>query len=93
MLLKSPPALGSLLAAALLMGLAGCSQAQSPKAPAAAKPAAAAKTGDYPAVLKGIRRLPRERREAEIDALAQWQPPVGRRLLNATPARITSAAP
>ncbi|WP_314402214.1 thiol:disulfide interchange protein DsbG [Stenotrophomonas rhizophila] len=56
MLLKSPPALGSLLAAALLMGLAGCSQAQSPKAPDAAKPAAAAKTGDYPAVLKGIQK-------------------------------------
>ena len=56
MLLKSPPALGSLLAAALLMGLAGCSQAQSPKAPDAAKPAAAAKAGDYPAVLKGIQK-------------------------------------
>jgi hypothetical protein len=30
------------------------------------------------AVLKGIRRLPRERRDAELDALAHWQPPVGR---------------
>lgn len=32
-------------------------------------------------VIKGIRRLPRERREAELDALAHWQPPVGRPLL------------
>lgn len=59
MLLKSPPALGSLLAAALLMGLAGCSQAQSPSAPdaaKAAKPVAAAKAGEYPAVLKGIQK-------------------------------------
>ncbi|WP_127998153.1 biosynthetic peptidoglycan transglycosylase [Piscinibacter defluvii] len=45
------------------------------------------------AVLKGIRRLPRERREAELDALAQWQPPVGRSLLATTPAKLTSAAP
>jgi len=30
------------------------------------------------AVLKGIRRLPRERREAELDALVSWQPPIGR---------------
>ena len=29
-------------------------------------------------VLKGIRRLPRERREAELDALVSWRPPVGR---------------
>ncbi|MFT3663603.1 biosynthetic peptidoglycan transglycosylase [Piscinibacter sp.] len=29
-------------------------------------------------VLKGIRRLPRERREAELDALVAWRPPVGR---------------
>ncbi len=56
MLLKSLPAPGSLLAAALLMGLAGCSQAQSPKAPDAAKPAAAAKAGEYPDVLKGIQK-------------------------------------
>lgn len=52
MSLKSSPPLGSLLAAALLMGLAGCSQAQSPKAPAAT----AAKQGDRPAVLKGIEK-------------------------------------
>lgn len=45
------------------------------------------------AVLKGIRRLPRERREAELDALVHWQPPVGRPLLGALPARVTSAAP
>jgi len=56
MLLKSLPAPGSLLAAALLLGLAGCSQAQSPKAPGAAKPAAAAKAGEYPDVLKGIQK-------------------------------------
>jgi thiol:disulfide interchange protein DsbG len=56
MLLKSLPAPGSLLAAALLMGLAGCSQAQSPKAPGAAKPAAAAKAGEYPDVLKGVQK-------------------------------------
>jgi membrane peptidoglycan carboxypeptidase len=31
------------------------------------------------AVLKGIKRLPRERREAELDAFVSWQPPVGRR--------------
>jgi hypothetical protein len=30
------------------------------------------------AVLKGIHRLPRERREAELDALVSWRPPVGR---------------
>lgn len=30
-------------------------------------------------VLKGIKRLPRERREAELDALVSWRPPVGRR--------------
>lgn len=29
-------------------------------------------------VLHGIRRLPRERREAELAALANWQPPIGR---------------
>jgi hypothetical protein len=32
-------------------------------------------------VLRGMKRLPRERREAELDALAQWQPPIGRGLL------------
>jgi len=31
-------------------------------------------------VLKGIKRLPRERREAELDALVSWRPPIGRRL-------------
>ncbi|MCF7750000.1 thiol:disulfide interchange protein DsbG [Bacillus subtilis subsp. subtilis] len=57
MLLKTPPALGSMLAAALLMGLAGCSQAQSPNATAAtAAKAPAAATGNYPAVLKGIQK-------------------------------------
>lgn len=30
------------------------------------------------AVLKSIKRLPRERREAELDALVSWRPPVGR---------------
>jgi hypothetical protein len=45
------------------------------------------------AVLKGIRRLPRERRDAELDALAHWQPPVGRTLLTASPRPLTSAAP
>ena len=29
-------------------------------------------------VIKGMRRLPRERREAELDALVSWRPPVGR---------------
>jgi len=29
-------------------------------------------------VLKGIKRLPRERREAELDALVSWRPPIGR---------------
>ena len=29
-------------------------------------------------VLKGIKRLPKERREAELDAFVSWQPPVGR---------------
>lgn len=29
-------------------------------------------------VLQGIRRLPRERREAELDALVSWRPPIGR---------------
>jgi membrane peptidoglycan carboxypeptidase len=31
------------------------------------------------ALLHGMRRLPAERREAEIEAFAQWQPPVSRR--------------
>lgn len=30
------------------------------------------------AVLRGMRRLPRERREHEIEALERWQPPIGR---------------
>lgn len=30
------------------------------------------------AIVKGIRRLPRERREAEMQALASWRPPIGR---------------
>ncbi len=29
-------------------------------------------------VIKGIKRLPRERREAELDALVSWRPPIGR---------------
>ncbi len=37
------------------------------------------------AVLRGMRRLPRERREAELAALAHWQPPVGRALLARQP--------
>ncbi|MBX3606602.1 MAG: transglycosylase domain-containing protein [Piscinibacter sp.] len=48
------------------------------------------------AVLKGIKRLPRERREAELEALASWQPPVARPLLVAPPPRgatVTAAAP
>ena len=52
MLLKSSSTLAPVLATALLLGLAGCSQAQSPKAPAAA----AAKGGERPAVLKGIEK-------------------------------------
>lgn len=55
MLLTSSRPLGSLLATALLMALAGCSQAQSPQAPAATT-AKAAKAGDRPAVLKGIEK-------------------------------------
>lgn len=42
-------------------------------------------------VLQGMRRLPRERRESEVEALADWQPPIARPLL-ATPL-LTSAAP
>jgi hypothetical protein len=30
------------------------------------------------AIVKGIRRLPRERREAEMAALENWRPPIGR---------------
>ncbi len=52
MLLNHPRPLGALLATAVLLGLAGCSQAQSP-APPAPK---AAKAGDVPAVLKGIEK-------------------------------------
>jgi hypothetical protein len=40
------------------------------------------------AVIKGMRRLPRERRESEIDALSGWQPPIGRRLPAPHEARI-----
>lgn len=32
------------------------------------------------AVLRGIKRLPRERREAELDALVSWRPPIGRQV-------------
>lgn len=51
MLSTSFPALGTVLSAALLLGLSGCSQAQAPKAPAAAT---AGKPGERPAVLKSI---------------------------------------
>ena len=56
-------------------------------------------------VLKGMRRLPRERRESEIEALASWQPPIGRvpltpparrapaQVAQQEPPLITSAAP
>ncbi len=43
-------------------------------------------------VLRGMRKLPRERREAELEALATWQPPVGRGLL-ARPAGPQSGSP
>ncbi|MGV6490516.1 thiol:disulfide interchange protein DsbG [Stenotrophomonas rhizophila] len=52
MLFISPRPLGSLLATGLLLSLAACSQAQSPKAPATA----ATRTGEQPAVLKGIQK-------------------------------------
>jgi thiol:disulfide interchange protein DsbG len=57
MLLKTSPVLGSVLTAALLLAIAGCSQAQqSPSAPkAAAKPAASA-AANRPAVLQGIEK-------------------------------------
>ena len=42
-------------------------------------------------VLQGMRRLPRERRESEVEALADWQPPIARPLLAAP--LLTSAAP
>ena len=55
------------------------------------------------AVLKGMRRLPRERRESETEALASWQPPIGRvasqptrpapaQLAQQRPPMVTSAA-
>ncbi|WP_448142958.1 thiol:disulfide interchange protein DsbG [Stenotrophomonas bentonitica] len=57
MLLKTSPVLGSVLTAALLLAIAGCSQAQqSPSAPkAAAKPASSAEA-NRPAVLQGIEK-------------------------------------
>ncbi|MFL9585127.1 thiol:disulfide interchange protein DsbG [Stenotrophomonas sp. AB1(2024)] len=57
MLLKTSPMLGSVLGAALLLAVAGCSQAQQGPAPAkaAAKPAAGA-DASRPAVLKGIEK-------------------------------------
>jgi len=57
MLLKTSPVLGSVLTAALLLAIAGCSQAQqSPSAPkAAAKPASSA-AANRPAVLQGIEK-------------------------------------
>ncbi|HDS0923143.1 TPA: thiol:disulfide interchange protein DsbG [Stenotrophomonas maltophilia] len=57
MLLKTSPVLGSVLTAALLLAIAGCSQAQqSPSASkAAAKPASSA-AANRPAVLQGIEK-------------------------------------
>lgn len=57
MLLKTSPVLGSVLTAALLLAIAGCSQAQqSASAPkAAAKPASSA-AANRPAVLQGIEK-------------------------------------
>lgn len=57
MLLKTSPMLGSLLAMSLLLGVAGCSQAQqtpTPKAPATG--GAAKATANRPAVLQGIEK-------------------------------------
>ncbi len=57
MLLKSSPMLGSLLAMSLLLGVAGCSQAQQPSKPAApAAGGAANATANRPAVLQGIEK-------------------------------------
>ena len=54
MLLKSSPVLGSLFAVSLLLGVAGCSQAQQPSKPAAG--GAAKATANRPAVLQGIEK-------------------------------------
>ena len=57
MLLKTSPVLGSVLSAALLLAVAGCSQAQ--QSPATAKStaqAASAKSANRPAVLQGIEK-------------------------------------
>jgi hypothetical protein len=43
-------------------------------------------------VLKGMRRLPRERRESELEAFAEWRPPIGRSLLSTPLATGTSPA-
>lgn len=57
MLLKSSPVLGSLFAVSLLLGVAGCSQAQQPSKPAAPAAGGAAKaTANRPAVLQGIEK-------------------------------------
>ena len=57
MLLKSSPVLGSLFAVSLLLGAAGCSQAQQPSKPAAPAAGGAAKaTANRPAVLQGIEK-------------------------------------
>jgi len=57
MLLKSSPMLGSLLAMSLLLGVAGCSQAQQPSKPATPAAGGAAKaTANRPAVLQGIEK-------------------------------------
>jgi hypothetical protein len=43
-------------------------------------------------VLKGMKRLPRERRDAELEALATWQPPVARPLLAPPTAAVRHAS-
>lgn len=57
MLLKTSPVLGSVLTAALLLAIAGCSQAQqSPSAPKAASKPASSAAANRPAVLQGIEK-------------------------------------
>jgi thiol:disulfide interchange protein DsbG len=57
MLLKTSPVLGSVLSAALLLAVAGCSQAQqSPATAKATAQAASAKSANRPAVLQGIEK-------------------------------------
>jgi len=57
MLLKTSPVLGSVLSAALLLAVAGCSQAQqSPATAKATAQAASSKSANRPAVLQGIEK-------------------------------------